>query len=161
LPSAKRLRVAQGYTSLDNIERSSIPMIDFQHSTAKSLNTLLDCDTFIEGMQRAQDSLFSTGTTSNSFNDRANDFIEKNSMGRLDIVSTEPNISTSIFGDLSPLNHSILNPFETKFDGPHKCSTKEVNPGSFMLFGKMIHPVGSNLHDSATKGEDGCMGCNN
>jgi len=138
-------------------------MVDFQHSPTKSLNqTLLNCDTFIEGMQRAQDSLFSTATTSNSFNDGANDFIEKNSMAIwLDIVSTEPNISTPIFGDLSPLNHSILNPFETKFDGAHKCITKEVNAGSFMLFGKMIHPVGSNLHDSATKGEDGCMGCNN
>jgi len=130
-------------------------MIDFQHSPTKSLNqTLLNYDTFIEDMQRAQDSLFSTATTSNFFNDKANGFIENNSMARLDI-------STPIFGDLSPLNHSILELFETKFDGAHKCSTKEVNPGSFMLFGKMIHPVGSNLNDSATKGEDGFKGCNN
>lgn len=109
-------------------------MIDFQHSPAKSLNqALLDCDTFIEGMQRAQDKFFSTATTTNFLNVKANDLIEKNSMARLDIVSIE------------------------------KCNTKEVNPGSFMLFGKMIHlhPVESNLHDSATKGEDGCMGCNN
>ncbi|AES96733.1 putative transcription factor ARF family [Medicago truncatula] len=40
------------------------------------------------------------------------------------------------------------------------CNTKKLSPGSIMLFGQIIRPVGSDLHDSDIKGEDGGKGCN-
>jgi len=71
-----------------------------------------------------------------------------NTVQSLGIVSTELNISSSQSDDLSPHSQSSLHSFDTEFTGTRHCNTK-VGSGSILLFGKIIQPAESHLHDAA------------
>lgn len=138
-----------------------VPNIEFKHFVMTSSNqTLLNNDAFLDGMQGARHRLFSTSTSSNFMNDKSNGFLGNNSMAVSSNVSSEPNTAGSISLDLSPHSHDISNSLGTNFAGTDNSNTKKVSPGSFMLFGKIIKPVGSDFQEFDIKGNDDCEGSN-
>ena len=107
--------------------------------------TLLNNDAFLDGMQGTGHSLFSTSTSCNFVNDKSNGFLGNNSTAVLSNVSTEPKTAGSISLDMSPLSDDTSISIGTKLAGTDNSNTKKVGPGSIMLFGKIIKPVGSDF----------------
>ncbi|OIW02410.1 hypothetical protein TanjilG_05003 [Lupinus angustifolius] len=156
-PPTKKFRAAQGLGVLSDREGDSyFPMAWFTNSSMGHLNkTLLSSETFPVGMQGARHDAFSASKLFNFTNDIDNSYLRmgssyfgNNTMPMLKTVSTELNIGSSQSENLSPNSHSSLPSFGTDFAGGHNCNAAKVGSGSFLLFGKIIQPVGSYMRDA-------------
>ncbi|CAJ1971817.1 unnamed protein product [Sphenostylis stenocarpa] len=148
---SKRFRADQGSGLISDREGDPFfPMTGFPNSTMGHMDKkLLSYDTFPAGMQGARHDLFSASSFSNFLNDNSYLYMGSSSFGNnMGIVSTELNISSSQSDDLSPHSQSSLHSFDTEFTGTRHCNTK-VASGSILLFGKIIQPADSHLHDAA------------
>ncbi|XP_027938709.1 auxin response factor 17-like [Vigna unguiculata] len=151
---SKRFRADQGSGLLSDREGDPFfPVTGFPNSMGNMDKKLLSYDTFPAGMQGARHDLFSASSFSNFLNDNSYLYMGSSSFGNntvqsLGIVSTELNISSSQSDDLSPHSQSSLHSFDTEFTGTRHCNTK-VGSGSILLFGKIIQPAESHLHDAA------------
>ena len=146
--STKKSRLVQDSALLcDNKGDPFIPMIEFPMG---SLNkTLLKSGYFLEGMQGARQDLLSLTGFSNPLNDKSYSFFVNNL-----------NIDRRTSNNLSQNNLSSLNTFGIDFVETHNSNTKGVGSNSIKLFGKIVQPVESDVHDSGTKGEDCSKGSN-
>ncbi|RDY09545.1 Auxin response factor 17, partial [Mucuna pruriens] len=164
-PPTKRFRAEQGSGLLSDRDGDPFfPMTGFPNSSMGHLNKkLLSYDNFPAGMQGARHDLFSASSFSNFLNDNSYLYMGSSSFGNntvrsLGTVSTELNIGSSQSDDLSPHSQSSFHSFGTEVTGTHNCNTK-VGSGSILLFGKVIQPVESDLHDADCIGGDGSGGC--
>ncbi|KAE9605883.1 putative transcription factor ARF family [Lupinus albus] len=142
-PPTKKFRAAQGLGVLSDREGGSyFPMAWFTSSSMGHLNkTLLRSESFPVGMQGA----------SSSFGN--------NTMPMLKTVSTELIIGSPQSEDLSPNSQSSLPSSGMDFAGGHNCNAAKVGSGSFLLFGKIIQPVGSDICDAGCVGDHGSKVC--
>jgi len=173
----KRLRSDQGSGLLSNREGDPFfPMTGFPNSTMEHMTgfpnstvghmdkSLLSYDTFPAGMQGARHDLFSPSSFSNFLNDKSYLYMGSGSFGNnpvqsLGTVTTELNMSSSQSDDLSPHSQSSFHSFAREFAGTRNCDTK-VASGSILLFGKIIQPAESDLHDGDCMERDGSRGSN-
>ncbi|CAL0317898.1 unnamed protein product [Lupinus luteus] len=167
-PPTKKFRAAQGLGVLSDREGDSyFPMAWFSNSSMGHLNkTLLRSETFPLGMQGARHDAFSASKLFNFTNDIDNSYLRmgssyfgNNTMPMLRTVSTELNIGSSQSEDLSPNSHSSLPSFGTDFAGGQNCNASKVGSGSFLLFGKIIQPVGSDIGNAGCMGDHASKGC--
>lgn len=164
-PPIKRIKAAHDSGVFTNGERDPFPMTGFTNSTMGQLNqALLSYGTFPAGMQGARHDLFSPSSFSNFLNDKSYLYMGSGSFGNnpvqsLGTVTTELNMSSSQSDDLSPHSQSSFHSFGTEFTGTRNCDTK-VGPGSILLFGKIIQPAESDLHDADCMERDGSRGSN-
>ncbi|KAK7385254.1 hypothetical protein VNO78_30968 [Psophocarpus tetragonolobus] len=163
-PTTKRFRDDQDSGLLSDREGDPFfPMTGFPNSTMGYMNkTLLSYDTFPAGMQGARHDLFSASSFPNLLNDNTYLYMGHGSFGSntvqsVSTVSTELNISSSQSDDLSPQSQSSFHSFDTEFTGTRNSNTK-IGSGSFVLFGKIIQPAESDVHDADCMEHDGCRG---
>ncbi|RZB71463.1 auxin response factor 17-like [Glycine soja] len=173
----KRLRADQGSGLLSNREQDPFfpmpgfsnsamgHMTGFPNSTVGQMDKpLLSYESFPAGMQGARHDLYSPLSFSNFLNDNSYLYMGSGSFGNnpvqsLGTVTTELNMSSSQSDDLSPHSQSSFHSFGTEFTGTRNCDTK-VGPGSILLFGKIIQPAESDLHDADCMERDGSRGSN-
>ncbi|OIW16582.1 hypothetical protein TanjilG_02788 [Lupinus angustifolius] len=167
-PPTKKFRFAQVAGVLSDREGDPyFPMTWFTNSTMEHLNqTLLSSETFPAGMQGARHDVVSASKNFNFTNSIDNHYLRlgsssfvNNTMPMLETVSTELNIGSSQSDDLSPNSQSSLHSFCTEFAGAYNCNTAKVGSGSILLFGKIIQPVVSDIHDACCMGDNGNKGC--
>ncbi|CAL5190138.1 unnamed protein product [Lathyrus oleraceus] len=137
LPS-KKIRAPQNSALLSDIEGdNSVPMRDSNNSSTSLLNqTVLNYDTFTDGMQGARCSLLDKPAYF--------DFLKVDSMKELDNVPTEQNINRHVsLHDLSS-NRSDSNSLDTKMGS---TKNKEATSSSIILFGQTVAVKKNHLHD--------------
>lgn len=156
-PPAKRFRIAQSpELPSDGEGEIFFPMAD---TVMGILNpSLLNHNTFPAGMQGARQDSFYVSSLSNLTSENTHQMCTINSLDdmatKLNTVSTELNIGSSLSDNLSPDSQGSVHFFGTKPVGNQDGnSSTKVGIHSFQLFGKVIHikqPVEGNCS------ADGC-----